>query len=304
MLTQPRKSHIVIALVITILLAASVAFGGYDVIGILRVFGNFTTNGTAKIGTLGGVAFLTNGTVSTVAKIPVTLGGTNATTAAAARTNLGLGNMSIGAYPSAGIVRSNGTAWSASIPKVSIALGGTNATNSTAALTNLGAAPLASPTFTGTPAAPNPAVATNSTQLATANYVVNSLGYFRQVVKTANATLTCAEIANTEITVNGTTNPIALTIPRSCGGTWGKPSFVINNARTGAYATRIRDTGTNASMCLVSSNATKGTITIGWSASVSGNQIACKESRDGAGTGRIVVCSTIGTVTGNNATAH
>lgn len=45
-----------------------------------------------------------------------------------------------------------------------------------AALTTLGAAPLASPTFTGTPAAPTAAVDTNTTQLATTAYVVGQ-GY-------------------------------------------------------------------------------------------------------------------------------
>lgn len=148
------------------------------------------------------------------------------------------------------------------------------------------AAPLVSPSFSGTPTAPTAAAGANSTQIASVAFVANSLGYFRQVVKSANATLTCSEIANTEITVNGTTTPVALTIPRGCGGSWGRPSFVVNNARTGAYATRIRDTGTNASIRLASSNATKGTTTAGWGASVSGNQIACKESRDGPGTVR------------------
>lgn len=48
-----------------------------------------------------------------------------------------------------------------------IAAGGTGSTTAPAALTALGAAPLASPTFTGTPAAPTAAVGTNTTQLAT-----------------------------------------------------------------------------------------------------------------------------------------
>lgn len=40
-------------------------------------------------------------------------------------------------------------------------------TDAPSALTTLGAAPLASPTFTGTPSAPTPAVGTNSTRVAT-----------------------------------------------------------------------------------------------------------------------------------------
>lgn len=59
---------------------------------------------------------------------------------------------------------------------VSIANGGTGATNAVAALGSLGAAPLASPVFTGVPAAPTPAPGTNTTQLATTAFVVAALG--------------------------------------------------------------------------------------------------------------------------------
>lgn len=54
---------------------------------------------------------------------------------------------------------------------VAIANGGTGSTSAVAALTALGAAPIASPTFTGTPAAPTAAAATNTTQLATTAHV-------------------------------------------------------------------------------------------------------------------------------------
>jgi hypothetical protein len=50
---------------------------------------------------------------------------------------------------------------------VSVANGGTGAATAPAALTNLGAAPIASPTFTGTPAAPTATPGTSTTQLAT-----------------------------------------------------------------------------------------------------------------------------------------
>lgn len=56
---------------------------------------------------------------------------------------------------------------------VAIANGGTGATTAGAALTNLGAAPLASPTFTGTPAAPTAAADTNTTQVATTAFVIS-----------------------------------------------------------------------------------------------------------------------------------
>jgi len=66
---------------------------------------------------------------------------------------------------------------------VGIANGGTGATTAAAALTNLGAAaashthnyaPLASPTFTGTPTAPTASAGTNTTQLATTAFVSNN----------------------------------------------------------------------------------------------------------------------------------
>jgi hypothetical protein len=72
---------------------------------------------------------------------------------------------------------------------VGVANGGTGATSASQALTNLGAAaanhthnyaPLASPSFTGTPTAPTAAAGTNNTQLATTAFVmanVNGLGY-------------------------------------------------------------------------------------------------------------------------------
>jgi hypothetical protein len=59
---------------------------------------------------------------------------------------------------------------------VAVANGGTGAATAPLALTSLGAAPIASPTFTGTPAAPTPAAADSSTTLATTAFV-KSLGY-------------------------------------------------------------------------------------------------------------------------------
>ena len=58
---------------------------------------------------------------------------------------------------------------------VAVANGGTGATTATGALTNLGAAPIASPTFTGTPAAPTAAAGTNTTQVATTEFVTGAI---------------------------------------------------------------------------------------------------------------------------------
>jgi hypothetical protein len=53
--------------------------------------------------------------------------------------------------------------------------GGTGATTKVAALSALGGAPLASPTFTGTPKAPEPGVNSNDTQIATTAFVLSKV---------------------------------------------------------------------------------------------------------------------------------
>ncbi len=58
---------------------------------------------------------------------------------------------------------------------LAIANGGTGSTTATGALSNLGAAPIASPTFTGTPTAPTASVGTNTTQVATTAFVTNAI---------------------------------------------------------------------------------------------------------------------------------
>lgn len=58
---------------------------------------------------------------------------------------------------------------------VGIAGGGTGASTASAALTSLGAAALASPTFTGTPAAPTAAPGTSTTQIATTAFATTAV---------------------------------------------------------------------------------------------------------------------------------
>jgi hypothetical protein len=70
---------------------------------------------------------------------------------------------------------------------VAIANGGTGATTATGALTNLGAAPIASPTFTGTPAAPTATAGTNTTQVATTAFVTNALSSAGLPTQTGNS---------------------------------------------------------------------------------------------------------------------
>lgn len=66
----------------------------------------------------------------------------------------------------------------------------------TAANVKAGLAPLASPTFTGTPAAPTAAVDTNTTQIATTQYVVGQ-GYLK------SSTASTTYIANSLVDAKG-----------------------------------------------------------------------------------------------------
>jgi hypothetical protein len=76
------------------------------------------------------------------------------------------------------VTKTNGTSFSglatAAIP-LTVANGGTGSTTAGGALTNLGAAPIASPTFTGVPAAPTATAGTNTTQLATTQFVTTAV---------------------------------------------------------------------------------------------------------------------------------
>ncbi len=85
---------------------------------------------------------------------------------------------------------------------VAIANGGTGATVAATALSNLGGAPLASPTFTGVPAAPTASAGTNTTQIATTAFVQAAVDTARtgldvkesvRVATTANITLSGAQ---------------------------------------------------------------------------------------------------------------
>jgi hypothetical protein len=124
--------------------------------------------------------------------------------------------------------------WSATT--IDIAKGGTGATTAAAALTNLGAAPLASPTFTGTPSAPTPATSDNSTNLATTAYVKASITAASAGLSTIGAISGTSNAKGA--TISGTTELILTPADATNGG------VVTTGAQTFAGAKTFTNTAT------------------------------------------------------------
>jgi hypothetical protein len=125
------------------------------------------TDSTTKIATTAfvqsAVAAVSSGVTNVTAGTGLTGGGSGAVTIAVA-TN-GVTN-ALAAQMAANTLKGNNTGATANAIDLTVAQ----------TMTLLGAAPLASPTFTGTPAAPTPATADNTTKIATTAYVQNQ-GY-------------------------------------------------------------------------------------------------------------------------------
>ena len=99
-------------------------------------------------------------------------------------------------------------------------------------------APLASPTFTGTPAAPTAADGTNTTQLATTAFVQGAVGgYLSKTGLTGGTiTLTDLEVSNAVLAFSGTlTSNLIVVVP-----TTNKRLWAAINGTTGAFTLTIK----------------------------------------------------------------
>lgn len=97
---------------------------------------------------------------------------------------------------------------------------------------------LASPTFTGSPAAPTAALGDNTTKLATTAFVQNTLGgvLSKSIAGTGSVTLTAVEAGNGIIELTGAlTGNRDVIVPSSPTRPW-----IIRNATTGAFTVTVK----------------------------------------------------------------
>jgi hypothetical protein len=121
------------------------------------------------------------------------------------------------------------------VPAAPTATAGTSTTQiATTAFVATSYAPLASPTFTGVPAAPTAAAGVNTTQVATTAFVYNATQATGSVALTnANVTLSAAQYGNALITFTGAlTANVVITFPTS--GQW-----TLFNSTTGAFTVTV-----------------------------------------------------------------
>ena len=109
-------------------------------------------------------------------------------------------------------------------------------------------APLASPTFTGTPAAPTAAANTNTTQIATTAFVMTELGDYATLAApalTGNATAVNLTLSG-NLTVNGTTTTVATTNTTISDNLIELNSGASSNANDAGILIERGSTGDNA----------------------------------------------------------
>ena len=196
---------------------------------------------------------------------------------------------------------------------VAIANGGTGATVAATALSNLGGAPLASPTFTGVPAAPTASAGTNTTQIATTAFVQTAVDTARmgldvkesvRVATTANITLSGAQtidgvsvVAGNRVLVKdqGTASQNGIYV--CAAGAWSRATDADSDAEvTAGMFTFVTEGTTNADSGWVLS--TNDAITVGTTA-LTFTQFSGAGQID-AGAGLTKSGSTLNVVTANS----
>ncbi len=146
------------------------------------------------------------------------------------------------------------------------------AANAVAALTTLGAAPLASPTFTGTPAAPTPTAGDNSTKIATTAFLANYALTSALPAKASSATV----LAGTDDTQFATSLGIA--------ANYVSKSLVVNPQVGTSYTLQASDNG----KLITLTNSAAITLTCPNSLAATFN---CAISQEGAGQVTVVAQS-------------
>ncbi|AVH85346.1 hypothetical protein RsoM2USA_418 [Ralstonia phage RsoM2USA] len=153
----------------------------------------------------------------------------------------------------------------------------TGAVTLTAAdVSNVGGAMTASPSFSGTPTAPNPTIGTNTNQIATAQFVESTLFTASSVaLSNANVTLSASQYGACIIKLTGTlTANVSITFPTS--GQWD-----VYNATSGSFTVTLTNgTGSNVvapqgTVTVVMSDNTAGMINTSAYAAANVARIAC-----------------------------
>ena len=157
-----------------------------------------------------------------------------------------------------------------------------------AILTTIGGAALASPTFTGTPAAPAPAAGTSTTQIATTAFVTTTHGHRYQIPATWYVVNIARNLTDTDIARDKADAGFADTWPAPRAG-----SIVALTTRLavavidGTITVKVAKNGTAGTLSVVStsgSNASGGTSTqaTGVDTYAAADMIGCEITTDGS----------------------
>jgi hypothetical protein len=173
-------------------------------------------------------------------------------------------------------------------PAAPTATVGTNTTQiATTAFVLANAAPLASPTFTGTPAAPTASADTNTTQLATTAFVISQASSTTPVMNGTAAIGTSLKYARADHVHASDTTKVGFatvnTVTNRISDGDGNLRSVPQNNKTAAYTLVAADNGKNI-------NITTGGVTIPASVFVAGDIVSIYNQSDSTQT---ITCSAV-----------